>query len=87
VHQFYIIFSSLNHGLLGYDTQYSGVVGYQHFGGPCCLISGQLHITMECHNPEDHDLNFNCHKNLKSVLIFILHLIYRLKSYLTQTLL
>jgi len=31
----------------------SDVVGYQHFGGPCCL---HLCFTVHCHNPEECNL-------------------------------
>jgi len=41
----------------------SDVVGYQHFGGPCCMLplcSSEVmvsyHITIWYQNPEDHSL-------------------------------
>jgi hypothetical protein len=51
---------------------YSDVVGYQHFGGPCCLhfhvevkmdatrsseTLVSYHFIAWCLNPKDHDLN------------------------------
>jgi len=29
------------------------------------------HITTQCHNPEDHDLNFYCHENLKPTIFHL----------------
>jgi len=50
-------------------TLCSDVGGYQCFGGPCCLhLQGEAaqpsetltsyHISMQCCNPEDLDMNF-----------------------------
>jgi hypothetical protein len=53
----------------------SGGVGYQCFGGPCCIhLQGEVKTgskvpncnTTWHHNPEDSDLNLYCCKNLKS---------------------
>jgi hypothetical protein len=35
------------------------------------------HITTQCHNPEDHDLNLQCCENLKSqtVAVLLLHIL------------
>jgi hypothetical protein len=47
-------------------TPCSVLVGYQHFGRSCCLhLQGEVdlafcHITLWCHNPEDHELNSQC---------------------------
>jgi len=60
---------------------YSVVVGYQPFGGSCCLtlrMEGTrsfrmlvpYHNTTCHHNPEDLNLNFHHHVNLKSHIIF-----------------
>jgi len=68
-------------------TLCSDVVGYQQFGGPCCLdLQGELkaakssetwlsyHITTQYHNPENFDLYHHC-ENLKchSITLDLLH--------------
>jgi len=49
-------------------TSFSDAIGYQLFGGPCCLhdedsIVNHIlisHIPTQRHNPEDHDLISQC---------------------------
>jgi hypothetical protein len=49
-------------------TQYSVVVGYQHFRRKSCFHP-QGHNTTWRHNPEDCDLNLHCCDNLKSCIM------------------
>jgi len=46
------------------------VVGYQYFGGPCCLhlyseMLVSYHNTTRSHIPEELDLNLHCCENIK----------------------
>jgi hypothetical protein len=65
-------------------TMRSVIVGYQRFGGLCCLcLQGEVkmktawtsqtttsfHNTTQRHNPEDLDLNLHHRKNLKSLIV------------------
>jgi len=69
-------------------TPCNGVVGHQHFRGPCCFyLPGEVkmkaarsskalvsyHSNIQCHNSEDHTLNLHCHENLSHNLTVLLY--------------
>jgi hypothetical protein len=57
---------------------YSVAIGYQHFGGPCCLHlqgevfkmeaarSSRMLVMLLHHNPEELNSNLHCCENFKS---------------------